>query len=341
MTVEYPALSLPRYAQRIGYRDCAFFGVQHDDNPSYACREIWTQWQRDEIAFSLLQAQSQIEAVLGYPLSRRWFGPERHNAKPLIKTAQGYVVAPGVLSDTVLAASAAVSYVSDPATVTVAGVTCDVDDVHVFHVDTDTEITPSSRSLAGGLLTLSIPWCRLVAPAYSDNPAEGWRYADVATWGASHVDVRCLRNDTTVQGRLSRPACAGACEEETATACLRVRDGRLGLLAVQRARYVAGSGWLITTDDCCRWDSLDVFYYAGVATPSRLAEDAIIRLAHANMPTEPCGCDVTQRLWRRDRNVPEVLDRERLNCPFGMSDGAWIAWRFANSERLVRGSMWA
>jgi len=55
------------------------------------------------------------------------------------------------------------------------------------------------------------------------------------------------------------------------------------------------------------------------------------------MPEEPCGCEVAQRLWRRDRHVPEVLTRERINCPYGLSDGAWQAWRFTQSMKLVRG----
>jgi hypothetical protein len=30
----------------------------------------------------------------------------------------------------------------------------------------------------------------------------------------------------------------------------------------------------------------------------------------------------------RDRKQSEVLTRERLNCPFGPSDGPWFAWRW-------------
>jgi len=78
-----------------------------------------------------------------------------------------------------------------------------------------------------------------------------------------------------------------------------------------------------------------VNYYDGKQYLSRQMEDAIVRLAHAKMPDEPCGCDVAQRMWKRDRNVPEVLTRERINCPFGMSDGAWIAWQFTRSFKQM------
>lgn len=46
---------------------------------------------------------------------------------------------------------------------------------------------------------------------------------------------------------------------------------------------------------------------------------------------------VVQEMWTRDRNTPDVLTAERLNCSFGFSDGAYIAWRFANAMRLQMG----
>jgi len=57
------------------------------------------------------------------------------------------------------------------------------------------------------------------------------------------------------------------------------------------------------------------------------------------MPKEPCACDIVQYYWERDRNMPEAFTRERANCPFGMSDGAWIAWRFAQTLKTVRGGV--
>ena len=77
-------------------------------------------------------------------------------------------------------------------------------------------------------------------------------------------------------------------------------------------------------------------YLSGMDPTSPQAEDAIIRLAHSKMPEEPCGCSVAQRLWKRDRSVPSLLTAERLNCPFGLSDGAWIAWKFAMALKKYR-----
>ena len=58
------AISLARYAEIINYTDCAFFGVSHPDNDNYACREIWTKYQRDDIQFHLSEAQAEIEEVI-------------------------------------------------------------------------------------------------------------------------------------------------------------------------------------------------------------------------------------------------------------------------------------
>jgi hypothetical protein len=279
----------------------------------------------------LLQAQGQIEAVLGYPLTARWFTDERHRIGALVQAEQGYVIGGGVMLDTMIGNSVVPNYAADPATVTINGVTCALADIHVFHEDTDQEIVPTAATLVAGVLTLSIPWCRLVAPAYQDNPIDGWAYADVATWGAAHVDVRCLANSTATQAVFTREECDG-CAMETGDGCILVRNPKLGLLGVAPDSPACIGAW--------QW--VDVNYYAGLATVPRLAEDAVIRLAHANMPAEPCPCAVVLRMWQRDRLVPDVVTRERINCPFGGgTSGAWTAWMFANSQRLVRGSMWA
>ena len=54
------AISLTRYALRVGYMECAFFGVVHPDNAQYACRQLWTQAERDMIAWALAEAQQEL-----------------------------------------------------------------------------------------------------------------------------------------------------------------------------------------------------------------------------------------------------------------------------------------
>lgn len=335
-----PALSLARYAKRIGYREEAFFGIAHDDNLAYACRQIWTKGQRDMVAWALREAQDDLEAELRYPLSPTWIEGERHNYKLgrgrvcRVKLAWGKVLSIGTLSDTELQAGAVVNYAADPATVgPIALGDCDAGDVHLFHADTNEEITPSSYTEAAGAVTFSIPWARLVDPDYQDNPEEGLVYADVATWGAATVDVRCRTTDTTEPGSLIGRDCDGCEEEVEDPTCIYLRNPELGFVEVRK------SGLCYTSSCPPEWVAVN--YCAGLEVLPRLAEDMLIRLAHARMPEEPCGCDITQRLWKRDRYVPEVLTRERVNCPWGQSDGAWQAWRWAQTAKLVRGGLFA
>ena len=46
--------------------------------------------------------------------------------------------------------------------------------------------------------------------------------------------------------------------------------------------------------------------------------------------------DAIRVLWEQDHNTPDGLSSERLACPFGISDGAWVVWQFCLAKRLVR-----
>lgn len=339
-----PAISLARYAAFIGYRPCAFNGIRNDDDEDYSCSRVWTKSQRDMIERSLREAQEELEQEIGYFLAPSWVEDERLPYRSNLRTRWGHVIAGGVLSDTVIGNSVAPNYAADPATVTAPLGTCDPEDVHVYLEDTDIEVTPSGYTTAGGNIIFSIPWCRLVAEAYLDNPEAGWDYADVATWRAPRVDVRCRANSTATQAEFiwrQGHACTCSlrgCSDHRHDGCIYVRNAPLGTIDVTRADYSAGT-WTAASLSCCEYypDWVELHYYSGLQVLTRQAEDAIIRLAHSKMPDEPCGCEVTQRYWKRDRNTPQVMTRERINCPFGMSDGAWTAYRFAATMRLVRG----
>ena len=83
-------------------------------------------------------------------------------------------------------------------------------------------------------------------------------------------------------------------------------------------------------------ETIGLYYYSGETTLTQTAIAAIIKLAHSKMPEEPCGCDVVMKLWRKDKEVPPVISSERAKCPFGINDGAWVAWKWVQSLRKFK-----
>jgi hypothetical protein len=331
MTIQFPAVTLLEYSYRIGYHECAFFGIRHPNNDQYACREIWSLAQRQEIERALYEAQDMIEQVTRFHLVPKWEVAEEHDFKKLVALNWMYLISMGVIDDTLIAGSVDIDHTTDPAVLDdVVGVTCALDDIHVMFEGTDVEIIPTKKELVAGTLSIEIPRCRLVDPTYWDNPSNGWDYNDVATWGATHVDIRCITNDDTDQMTLyRRTPCT--CNNTLGDGCAYITNNRLSFLNLRPNA---------TTCHCGCWIRAKLNYLSGRAAPTSQDEDMIIRLAHSTLPNEPCGCQVTKRMWARDQNIPQVLTRERLNNPFGMSDGAWLAWRYANNIKIMRGSMW-
>ncbi len=344
-----PAISLARYAQRIGYQDCAFWGVLYSGDATYECRRVWTGADRQMIEDYLRQAQEQIEAEIGYFLAPSWVEAERHTYRDPLVLEHGYVIGGGVRSDVKIGDSVSIDHTADPAAVTATIGTIDVKDVRIYHEDTDIEITPSGYTEDGaGNVIFTIPLCRLVDPAYADNDENGLDYGDAATWRAARVDVRAIMNDTSEQAELIwRHQCTTTClqrkcEDYRKTACVYVRNTRAGIVDVTRADYSAGTWTAVTTCETCyrgRPQWVEISYYSGLTTLTRQAEDAIIRLAHVLMPHEPCACGPGEWMWTRDRKVPEILTPQQAACPWGTQAGAYFAWRQAQTMRLGRASV--
>jgi len=340
------AVSLPRYAAIVNYSECAFFGVNHDTSGRF-CRNIWTKPERDQVAKYLAEAQDEIEQVVGYPLAPRWIADEqRPYGCPTMLADWGKIIEAGVEATANVSLGALVDHAADPAVVgPVATTVTDEDEIRVYHPGSDVEIIPSAISIAAGFVTIDIPRCRMVTEAEADNAETGLDYTALANFEAT-VDVKRVYNDPSTHSTLVYPhSCSGSicdcsCDEYTKTGCIYIRNASLGTVDVLPATY-SGGEWTATGTSCCSREPelVRLNYRAGLTTLTRQAEDTIVRLAHAKMPKEPCGCDPLKQMWDRDRKVPDLLTRERINCPFGMSDGAWIAWRFSQSMRLVRGGV--
>lgn len=341
------AVKLARYAQIVGMPECLVWGVNNPSDDPAACQKLWSHEQRVYIARYLGEAQVEIEQRVGYPLSPKYFTSEQQPYTcTRIQTNWTRVLAAGARAVADISLGEVVDHTTDPAVIIVNGVgLLNPDEVHVYHPGTDAEIVPSSIDVTGGMLTIEIPRCRLVLAALEDTPSDGLDYSLVGTCLSStpvpgnfecEVDIKHVYTDPTLQGVLVYPhgkvcSCSHTCFEDTDTACVYVRSGEFGLMDVEHSSLV-GSTWAAVTCRCGRKPTyVRINYLAGLLTLSAQAEDAIVRLAHSKMPIAPCGCDSINALWARDRNVPLVLDSERLNCPFGLNDGAWIAFQFAGA----------
>lgn len=331
-------ISLVRYAQRIHQNECAFWGVA---NPAeveigYGCDTIWSKWMRDDISYYLAEAQQEIEQQINFPICTRWFTDEQHDLTCPIQTDWGYVIEGGVMALADIADSEAVDYSTDPAVIgPIATTLTDTDEIAIFYPGSLVQIYPETMEITGGFLTIWIPRCRMVAADQLENPVQGWDYNDLDNFTTT-VDVKRVYNDPSTQAELIWRNC-NTCESQIQDACIYVRNGKIGSVEVRAGTYSADSGWTPTNLFCKPVESVRLNYRAGTAMTWQM-EDTIIRLAHSKMPDELCGCETFMRHWRRDRHVPEILTKERYSVPWGLSDGAYTAWRFTQSMKMYRGA---
>lgn len=335
----YPAtcISLVRYAQRIHQNECAFWGVA---NPAeveigYGCDTIWSQWMRDDIAYYLAEAQQEIEQQVNFPICSHWFTDEQHDLSCPIQTDWGHVIEPGVMATSVVDEDAPIDYGTEPASIgPIATTVTDINEIAVLYPGSWRQILPLTMEISGGFLNITIPRCRMVAADKLENPVQGWDYDDLDNF-LETVDIKRIYNDPSTQAELIWREC-NSCESQSQDACIYVKNGKVGSVEVRAATF-SEDVWTPLNRFCKPVESVRLNYKAGAGLTYQM-EDTIIRLAHSKMPDELCGCETFMRHWRRDRHVPEILTRERLNNPFGMNDGAWIAWRFTQSQKMYRGA---
>lgn len=342
------AVPLARYANYIRVDECAFWGVRYDGQEQFECSTFWTEDQRLFVADALAQAQQMLEDEILYPLCPTWitgaiandgrFVDQQKGVGNPIVTRWKMLLEAGIKAETTLADSEAVDYTDDDISVVgpFAATIDSTDEVHVYYEDSEREITPSKITYSGGNLTIEIPRCRLLKPNLfgTITATEGVEKTDTDNF-VSAVDVKRVYNDpstnaTLVHSHDCNALCsANGCTQATDTACILIKDPMAGIVTVHPGTY--SDGWTYSASGYC-YNHVRLNYLAGVRVPTRTIENVVVRLAHSLMAEEPCNCTVTQRLWRRDRHTPEVLTAERLNNPFGLSDGAWFAYRWAVNQ---------
>ncbi len=348
------AVTQPLYAHMVGYDENAWFGVRRDPTAGYACYEIIVKPERDMVARYLAEAQAEVEAELGFPVQPKWFVDERRPYGLPLLSQWGYVITGGVEARDDILLDAAITHVVDvggvaqPSVTAAIGTTVtDESEIHVYYpaslnVEGPVEIHPSDIDLdvVAGTVTITIPRCRLVHPDYVDNPSAGLDYNDAALF-LEEVDVIRVYNDPSTHATLVWPhqctgsLCGPSCCDYKQDACIYVADSDIGRLDVLPATCSDGT-WTRKSSCCCGVPEYVLLNYrAGVAT-TRQIQDSVLRLAHAKSPSEPCGCERARMVWMRDREMPDVFTRERLNNPFGLSNGSWAAWTFVKAMRLWR-----
>lgn len=351
------AVSLSRYAKLINYEEAAFWGVVWENQALRGCDPLWSEYQRMTIANALAEAQQEMEQVVGYPLcptyisgtyadSPRWFDQQRLKSSRLI-TRYPRILAAGSRAVTVIEADAAIDYgltqglgVIGP----VATAAIVASEIKIFYPGSDRLITPSKITIAAGNVTIEIPRFRMVKQEFLNEGDEYIRYENI-NFFLSTVDVKRIYTDTTVQAELVQPncrnnSCVNGCYECTNTACMYVRDPFLGIVDVSPAVWDIDSGLWKNRSVCAGNHQLvRLNYLAGVRTLDLQAEMAIIRLAHSKMGKPPCQCDKTNQMWQKDYDITGAVTRERVNCRFGLSNGAWNAWKWALDMKAIRASV--
>lgn len=356
---EGSSVKLARYAQIIGgYAECAVYGVvRADDVTDDQCFRPWTKDQRDMVVFYLEEAQDELEEEIGFFLEPKWvvgtlaaqpngdgrFVDDQPWKIPLL-AKWTMVIEGGVRAEATIVEATAVSHLVDP-TVTVVAMpvgarTDDVDEIRIFYPGTDTEIVPSAVTIAGFNVTVTIPRCRMVAADAADTGLTGIAYTTLANFQTT-IDIKRIFNNPATNAVLVTPhsctsSCLSAgCNEHTQTACIYIRDPIIGALDVVPATRTGGA-WVSRGVTCCTPTRVRLNYRSGLHTLTKQATDSIRMLAHAKMPSPPCGCDILVRQWEKDNLIPSILTRSRINCPFGLSNGAWTAYKFAQRMKILR-----
>lgn len=344
---------LALYANFIQFDERTLFGLYFDGQQYSGCDKVFTKPLRDTLSFYLGEAQREIENFIGYFAWPQWVSEDNDDdfyrdnnvriVNNLVKARWGYVIQGGIKAVSTIRANAAISYVADPATIgpiNLAGL-YPASQIHVFFPGTDIEIPVSGITVTPGTpptVTITVPRARLVQVDAQNNPMQGWNWATVPpaadTPFETVVDVKRIYNDPSTHAHLVNTCGCGnsscGCTETTDDACIKILDARLGELRLEKATY--NNGWRRSSSgNCCSYDQVRLNYRAGLRSLDKRMIDMIIRLAHAKMPWSPCDCEYLNLLWERDRANPDALTPEREGCPFGINNGAWAAWQYANS----------
>jgi hypothetical protein len=340
-------VKLAQYAQMIGMTEDGFWGVSNAATSNDSCKTIWGLQDRVRIARYLKDAQEEIERLILFPLTPRWITDEQQYYASPVHAKWRKIIEGGFRNTADIQLGAAVSHVTDPAVVIAATLLTDESEIAVFHPGTDVEIYPSDISIAGNVVTILIPRARMVTLAAQDNPSSGLAYATLSNFEAT-VDIKRVFNDVSIQAGLvwahrntsscdcGCEPCCGTCGDYTETACEYILNPETGAISVLPASWSGSGGWSAFCPTCyCEAPTRMILNYrAGLSPVTEDTLQAVVSLAHAKMPTAPCGCDSTLDRYRTDIEVVEFAQTR----PFGLNKrGAFRAMDYAQHVKSQNG----
>lgn len=350
------AVSLARYAKLINYEEAAFWGVVWENQYFRGCDPLWTEYQRMSVQNALAEAQQEIEQVIGYPLcptyitsdygNPRWYDQQNFCLNRLI-TRYPRIIEAGIEAVQTVMANAGIDYDLTDGVGTVGPIATsatNASEIKIFYPGSDRLITPSRITISGGNVTIQIPRYRMVRPEFLNDQDATIRYENI-NFFLPAVDVKRVYTDPSVQAVLVRPSCrnnncVNGCYECTQSACIYLRNKHIGEVDIAPATWDSDlEEWSTRTVCAGNYSIVKLNYLAGIQSLDLQAEMTIVRLAHAKMGRPPCQCDKTGEMWQRDYDVTGAVTRERVNCPFGLSNGAWHAYRWALSMSAKRASI--
>ena len=355
----------------------AFNGIENPNEVLSGCDRVWAQWEREELARGLCEAEALLKNHLGFSLGRVYEDDvDLEFSSPSLQVNWGYVAGGGVRGRTAVV-PAAWNFTADNATITVPAASFPGGTSEVILVETATgyKIDIDDVVAAGANYTVTVSQAKLVRWPYLQGqtanapvaypaawPDTTHYLSEVAAgiWANAGLTVYREYRDTSSQAIIEFGpyvgalidcwgACGGACDTapcigQAQTACIYVLNARNGVVRIQPATYDATTEtWARATAciNCFNGIKIEAQYLAG-ATDLPGQDMAVVHLAHTLISFTPCGCDTARMMWDDDRysySLEEGVTGTQLACPFGRKNGAWKAWTWAQTMRLGRGGL--
>lgn len=382
-------LALDRWAEIIGIHPLHFNQVQlnaEDGLCGYPILQF--SWQsadhtsREAIAEAIQQAEQQIEMNLGYPLVGKWFEGEAHSFRTQsvhTKTDNYFVIEGGVETKTLIEAARPIVYsdldadtYKETATITVTTTVTNIDELEIYYPGTDGddghEIRNTKVTISGGVATITFKRAQCLLEKFLTTMIDP--RAQLGTDDTNFldtVDVYRRYNDPSAQIEFqtfnSACNCGGSgcatCSYTVQAGCIRIIDGRNGLLALNAADWSTDDSTYYNAIMCRNPNRVKLNYYAGLGykgSSVKMApewERAVAYYALSLLERPICRCSHLSNignLWKEDLAVVEgfggriqrsAAQNAIIQCPLGTTRAAINAWRLIQNYMIIEAGIHA